>query len=78
MSSPQSGVGGVEGADIVEQDGRSGLDLGGGEDRDAVVLVGAHGQSRVAHAVVVHQGRQLVNALQKTYRARLKGFGQVW
>ena len=60
---PQSGVGGVQGADVVEEDGGSGLDLVGGEHSDRLVL--AHGESRVPDAVVVHQGRNLVNALQK-------------
>ena len=62
---PQSGVGGVQGADVVEEDGGSGLDLGGGEHSDRLVL--AHGESRVPDAVVVHQGRNLVNALQKKF-----------
>ena len=67
---PQSGVGGVQGADVVEEDGGSGLDLVGGEHSDRLVL--AHGESRVPDAVVVHQGRNLVNALQKKFMCKQK------
>ena len=64
---PQPVVSGVESADVVEEDGGAALDPRGRKDGDAVVLVLPHGEARVPHAVVVHQGRKLVNALENIF-----------
>ena len=64
---PEPVVSGVESADVVEEDGGAALDPRGREDGDAVVVVLPHGEARVPHAVVVHQRRQLVDALEKIF-----------